>query len=98
MAGSPCAGSTFNGTDPDVMISHSTDGANGGDRGGPWMMFWVGRWEWWQWLAVHPESGDVGVGWLDRATTPNGCLYLPMPAYPPTALLSPQLSALDRPE
>jgi len=68
---------TFNGTDPDVMISHSTDGGTTWSAAarvddGP-----VGTWQWWQWLAVHPESGDVGVGWLDRRDDPNGCLYLP---------------------
>lgn len=66
---------TYNGTDPDVMLSVSTDGgttwsAQSRVDDGP-----VGTWQWWQWLSVHPETGDLGVGWLDRRDDPSGCLF-----------------------
>lgn len=68
---------TFNGTDPDVMLSSSADGGATWSApvrvdDGP-----VGTWQWWQWMSVHPETGHLGIGWLDRRDDPAGCLYLP---------------------
>ncbi|MBK6910269.1 MAG: exo-alpha-sialidase [bacterium] len=89
---------TFNGTDPDVMISHSTDGGTTWSAAarvddGP-----VGTWQWWQWLAVHPKAAmSASAGWT-AATTPTAVSICHMPAYPPTALLSPPSFPLDRAE
>lgn len=68
---------TFNGTDPDVMLSHSSNGGVTWSApirvdDGP-----AGSWQWWQWLSVHPETGDLGIGWLDRRDDPSGCFYRP---------------------
>ncbi|MBK6764936.1 MAG: exo-alpha-sialidase [bacterium] len=91
---------TFNGTDPDVRLSVSTDGGTTWSASvqvddGP-----VGTWQWWQWMSVHPETGDLGIGWLDRRDDPTGCLYRPYatvstdggqtfaPSYPLTDVMS----------
>lgn len=68
---------TFNGTDPDVRLSVST---NGGTTWSPSVRVDdgpTGTWQWWQWLSVHPETGDLGIGWLDRRDDPTGCFYRP---------------------
>jgi hypothetical protein len=68
---------TYNGTDPDVMMSFSED------QGLTWSTPVrlddgpTGTWQWWHWMSVHPESGDLGFGWLDRRDDPAGCLYKP---------------------
>ncbi|MCB9367450.1 MAG: exo-alpha-sialidase [Calditrichaeota bacterium] len=68
---------TYNGTDPDVMMSRSTD------QGLTWsapVRVDDGpneTWQWWQWMSVHPETGALGFAWLDRRDDPAGCLYKP---------------------
>ena len=68
---------TYNGSDPDILLSSSSDGGVTWSApvrvdDGP-----AGTWQWWQWLTVHPETGDLGIGWLDRRDDPSDCLYRP---------------------
>lgn len=67
----------YNGTDPDVMLSHSSD--NGATWSAPVRVDDgpVGTWQWWQWMSVHPQTGELGFGWLDRRDDPTGCFYRP---------------------
>lgn len=56
-------------------------------------------------MTVHPETGDIGVGWLDRRDDPEGCLYRPyatvsvnggqsfIPSFPLTEVMSDPSSA-----
>jgi hypothetical protein len=67
---------SYNGSDPDVWLTTSADGGN------TWTAPVVvhsttDSWQWWQWIAVNPESGDLGIGWLDRRDDVNDCLYRP---------------------
>ena len=33
------------------------------------------RAQWWPWIAVHPETGDIGIAWLDKRQDPQDCKY-----------------------
>ncbi len=63
------------GGDPDIYFCRSTDGGTSwstpivvNDDG-------TSRWQWWQWMAVHPTTGAIGMSWLDRREDPAGCEY-----------------------
>lgn len=60
---------------PDIFFTRSTTG--GATWSWPTLVNDDGtsRWQWWQWMAVHPTSGNIGVSWLDRREDPAGCEY-----------------------
>jgi hypothetical protein len=60
---------------PDIYFSRST---NGGTSWSAAMRIdddATGRWQWWQWMAVSPTTGEIGVSWIDRREDPTGCRY-----------------------
>lgn len=61
--------------DPDILFCRSTDG--GASWSAPAMVNddETSRWQWWQWLVVHPTNGEIGISWLDRRDDPAGCQY-----------------------
>ncbi|MBM3324513.1 MAG: exo-alpha-sialidase [Calditrichaeota bacterium] len=60
---------------PDIYFSRSTNGGTSWSAASRMDDDVTGRWQWWQWMAVHPTNGDIGVSWLDRREDPAGCQY-----------------------
>jgi hypothetical protein len=60
---------------PDIYFSRSTNGGTSWSSASRVDDDATGRWQWWQWLSVHPTTGDIGVSWLDRREDAAGCRY-----------------------
>ncbi len=60
---------------PDIYFCRSTDGGTSWSAASRVDNDTMGRWQWWQWMAVHPTTGNIGVSWLDRREDPTGCQY-----------------------
>jgi len=60
---------------PDIYFSRSTNGGTTWSSASRVDDDVTGRWQWWQWLSVHPTTGDIGISWLDRREDPAGCKY-----------------------
>lgn len=63
------------GGDPDILFCRSTDGGTSWSSPSIVNDDGTSRWQWWQWMAVHPTTGDIGASWLDRREDPAGCEY-----------------------
>ena len=62
-------------SEPDVLFTRSEDGGNTWSAPVHVEDDLTDRWQWFHWMTVHPETGDIGISWLDRREDPNGCLY-----------------------
>jgi len=60
---------------PDIYFCRSTNG--GSTWSTPQMINddSIHAWQWWQWIVVHPQTGEIGLSWFDRRDDPNDCLY-----------------------
>ena len=61
--------------EPDIYFSRSTNGGTSWSSPAIVNDDGTSRWQWWQWMAVHPTSGNIGLSWLDRREDPAGCTY-----------------------
>jgi len=63
------------GGEPDVMFTRSEDGGTTWSNPVHVEDDATNRWQWFHWMTVHPETGDIGISWLDRREDPGQCLY-----------------------
>lgn len=61
--------------EPDVLFTRSTDGGTTWSAPLHVESDATSSWQWFHWMTVHPETGDIGISWLDRREDPAGCLY-----------------------
>ncbi len=63
------------GGEPDVLFVRSEDGGTTWSAPVHVEDDMNDRWQWFHWMTVHPETGDIGISWLDRREDPANCTY-----------------------
>jgi len=61
--------------DPDIVFCRSTDGGTTWSAPVTVNDDSTNHWQWWPWIAVHPQTGEIGMSWMDRREDPQNCRY-----------------------
>ncbi len=61
--------------EPDVLFTRSEDGGTTWSTPVHVEDDATNHWQWFHWMTVHTETGDIGISWLDRREDPAGCEY-----------------------